>query len=251
MKVRVAQLVLYSACAASGLIVALSACGGGSSPTALRTVKSASTVTSSRAITIGVRSSERTQTTEAQETQTANRSARKEFCWPSVRLSAVRLSAVRLPATTLSATHIPATVIPRSCIGGTCTPAQTIPAQNIPGQTIAGVDIPARTIQAQTIRGGCLPVSPGFSPEETTVRVSHYGQIDPQFDQALSNDYWSSGGAVSVPDVTAPGFGELNAAGFPKNQYVRPYVRSNGTLVSGYWRNSPADGLPTCRIIAC
>jgi len=56
---------------------------------------------------------------------------------------------------------------------------------------------------------------------------------------------------VSVPAPTAPGFGEFNAAGFPKNQYVRPYVTRTGTLVSGYWRNSPSDGLPTCHIISC
>jgi hypothetical protein len=46
-------------------------------------------------------------------------------------------------------------------------------------------------------------------------------------------------------------YGEINGAGFPKTQYVRPYFRSNGTYVQGYWRNSPNDGLPTCRIIRC
>jgi hypothetical protein len=49
----------------------------------------------------------------------------------------------------------------------------------------------------------------------------------------------------------AAGFGELNAAGFPKNQYVRSYVRRDGTFVHSYWRNSPSDGLPTCRVISC
>ena len=46
-------------------------------------------------------------------------------------------------------------------------------------------------------------------------------------------------------------YGQLNGAGFPKNQWVRPYYRSSGTYVPGYWRNSPNDGLPTCRIIRC
>jgi hypothetical protein len=39
--------------------------------------------------------------------------------------------------------------------------------------------------------------------------------------------------------------GKLNAAGFSLNQYVRPYMRRDGTPVNGYWRNSPSDGLPT------
>jgi hypothetical protein len=46
-------------------------------------------------------------------------------------------------------------------------------------------------------------------------------------------------------------YGQLNAAGYPKNQWVNGYYRSNGTYVQGYWRNSPNDGLPTCRIIHC
>jgi hypothetical protein len=45
--------------------------------------------------------------------------------------------------------------------------------------------------------------------------------------------------------------GGFNAAGFPKNQYVRPYIRSDGTSVNGYWRNSPTDGLPTCQFVSC
>jgi hypothetical protein len=85
-----------------------------------------------------------------------------------------------------------------------------------------------------------------------TVRVSGYAAIDPGFSSSLSQRYWASAGPdVSVPDSTAPGFGSDNAAGFPKNQYVRPYVRSDGTMVTGYWRNDPTDGLPTCEVISC
>lgn len=51
--------------------------------------------------------------------------------------------------------------------------------------------------------------------------------------------------------VCARRYGGFNEAGFPKNQYVRPYLRRDGTFVHGYWRNSPSDGLPTCRIIRC
>lgn len=91
-----------------------------------------------------------------------------------------------------------------------------------------------------------------FALPNTTVRVSNYAAIDPGYSPTLTGAYWNSAGqGVSVPDTTAPGFGEFNAAGFPKNQYVRPYFRSDGTYVSGYWRNSPSDGLPTCQLITC
>jgi hypothetical protein len=46
-------------------------------------------------------------------------------------------------------------------------------------------------------------------------------------------------------------YGQLNRAGFPRNQYVSPYFRSNGTYVGGYWRNSPYDSYPTCSYIRC
>jgi hypothetical protein len=59
------------------------------------------------------------------------------------------------------------------------------------------------------------------------------------------------GRTVSYPKVHASGYGQLNGAGFRKNQYVRSYLRRDGTFVNGYWRNSPTDGLPTCRIIHC
>jgi hypothetical protein len=46
-------------------------------------------------------------------------------------------------------------------------------------------------------------------------------------------------------------YGQLNGAGCPKNQYVSPCFREDGTYVQGYWRNSPSDGLRTCSIIRC
>ena len=45
--------------------------------------------------------------------------------------------------------------------------------------------------------------------------------------------------------------GALNRAGYPKNQYVRPYMKRDGSQVAGYWRNSSTDGLPTCRVVTC
>ena len=234
----------------------MSGCGGStptSSPVPAKAVTATETVTVSKTETVSSSVPGPTSVRpRSSGVASPTRSGRKKFCWPSVSLPAVRLAAVHLPATTLPATHLPATTIPRTCFGGTCSPAQTIPAQNIPGQTIPAQNIAGQTIPAQRIPGGCLPVANGFAPQDTTVRVSHYEQIDPQFDGAESTDYWSSiGQNVSVPDVTAAGFGELNGAGFPKNQYVRPYFRRDGTYVSGYWRNSPTDGLPTCRIIRC
>ena len=44
---------------------------------------------------------------------------------------------------------------------------------------------------------------------------------------------------AGIPSSSAPG--GYNAAGCPKNQWVNGYVRADGTVVSGYWRNSPTD----------
>jgi hypothetical protein len=144
-----------------------------------------------------------------------------------------------MPEVHIPATHIPATTIPGTTIGGVRYPAQTYPA----------IDYPAQTIPGTTIPGGCFDAGAYPAPSQTTIRVSGYSALDRRFSPSLSSRYWGSGG--SVPDYTAPGFGELNDAGFPKNQYVRSYFRRDGTFVRGYWRNSPSDGLPTCRIISC
>jgi hypothetical protein len=112
--------------------------------------------------------------------------------------------------------------------------------------------LPAQYLPAQHISGACFDSASAPLPSQTTVRIKGYRAIDPAYSPTLSTHYWSGAGpTVSYPDVYASGFGGINAAGFPKNQYVRPYLRSNGTFVSGYWRNSPTDGLPTCEIIHC
>ena len=157
----------------------------------------------------------------------------EEVCLPETRLRAVHLPEVRLPAVTLPAY--------------TDFDGVRHPARRIPGRRIAG-----RTIPARTIGGQCFEVPSDFAPEKTSVLTQEYERLDPGFSSELSKSYWDeSGDASLVPDYTAKGFGEVNAAGFPKNQYVRPYVRRDGTYISGYWRNSPTDGLPTCRIISC
>src|SRR5262249_39660917 len=98
----------------------------------------------------------------------------------------------------------------------------------------------------------CFDVPSAFSPAHTTVRFWNYDRIDRAFAPSLSSKYWAGGGSsTSYPNPFAAGFGGYNAAGFPKNQYVRSYIRRDGTFVRGYWRNSPTDGLPTCRIINC
>ena len=182
----------------------------------------------------------------------AGASEASRVCWPSVTIPAVTIPAVTIPAVTIPGVTIPAVTIPRSCFGGICTPARHLPAQHLPAQHLPGQHLASQHLPAQHIAGGCFDTLPAFAPSATTVRIRNYNAIDSSFSPQLSSSYWSSAGsAVSVPDPSAAGFGTLNAAGFPKNQYVRPYLRSNGTFVQGYWRNSPTDGLPTCRIISC
>lgn len=60
--------------------------------------------------------------------------------------------------------------------------------------------------------------------------------------QATSRDYQQDGSAGRANNVDPPYEpGDLNRAGCTVNQYVRGYTRSDGTRVSGYWRNSPSD----------
>jgi hypothetical protein len=178
--------------------------------------------------------------------------ANKRFCYPGFTVPAVTIPAVTIPAVTIPAVTIPAVTIPRTCFAGTCYPAQHIPAQYIPSQHIAGQHIAAQQIPAQHIAGMCFNLPSTFAPRHTTVRTSNYRAIDRGFSPRLSSSYWGNTGvSVSYPNVSSSGFGGYNAAGFPKNQYVRPYLRRDGTFVNGYWRNSPTDGLPTCRIIRC
>jgi hypothetical protein len=63
------------------------------------------------------------------------------------------------------------------------------------------------------------------------------------------SSYRSSSYRPYVPSFSY--YGQLNRAGFLKNQYVSPYYRSSGTYVPGYWRNSPVDSYPTCSLIRC
>ena len=135
--------------------------------------------------------------------------------------------------------------------GQICYPPIVLPAVDYPEQIVGDTVLPALHIPAKTLPAGCLDATPDFAPLNTSVLEGDYSGLDHDFSFPLSTSYWESFPASSIPDVTAPGFGEFNAAGFPKNQYVRPYVRRDGTAVSGYWRNSPADGLPSCRIISC
>ena len=162
--------------------------------------------------------------------------------------SAVDLPAVTLPAVTLPAVTLPAVTIPAASIDGTHYPAQHYPAQHYPAQ-----HYPAQHYPAQHYNGGCFDAPKAFAPQNTSMLPAQaYDSVDPSYSPTLTTRYWSAAGtSTSPPDPAAPGFGEFNAAGFPKNQYVRPYVRSDGTYVSSYWRNSPDDGLPTCKVISC
>jgi hypothetical protein len=124
-----------------------------------------------------------------------------------------------------------------------------LPGTGLPGAGLPSAGLPPQTIRGTTIPRTCFDSGTYPEPAQTTVRVSNYAALDQEFSASRSDSYWKSAG--SAPDYTAPGFGGVNAAGFPKNQYVRSYVRRDGTFVRGYWRNSPSDGLPTCRIIDC
>lgn len=173
-----------------------------------------------------------TSTATAAQTVAAIPSATTRTCYPSVHLVATHL-----PAST-----IPASTIPGTTINGVKMAPVRLPATHLPAVNLPAVNLP----------GSCLEVPRAFALAKTTIRVSGYGAIDPKFSSSLSDSYWAEAGTdVSIPEPTAPGFGEDNAAGFPRNQYVRPYVRSDGTIVSGYWRNDPSDGLPTCEVISC
>jgi len=167
---------------------------------------------------------------------------KQRVCYPGFTIPAVTIPAVTIPAVT-----IPAVTIPRTCFAGTCYPAQYYPAQHLPAQ-----HVPAQHLPAVHVPGSCVNVSAVFAPAHTTVRVRNYDRLDRAFSASLSNKYWSGGGvSTSYPNPYAAGFGGYNAAGFPKNQYVRSYFRRDGTYVHSYWRNSPTDGLPTCRVIHC
>jgi hypothetical protein len=162
---------------------------------------------------------------------TASGSSGGRVCYPSIKLETVHLAAVHLPAVRL--------------------PAVTVGDLHIAARTIAAQTLPAQTIPGSTLPGRCFNVPKAFALANTTVRTSNYDALDPGYSPNLTGEYWDAAPEVSVPDPTAVGFGELNAAGFPKNQYVRSYVRRDGTFVHSYWRNSPSDGLPTCRVISC
>ena len=138
---------------------------------------------------------------------------------------------------------MPAVTLPAVDVGGTHYPAQHYSAQHYSAQHYA----------ATHYAGQCFNAPAAFAPANTSLLPTDaYRVVDAAYSAELTNKYWdSAGNSINNPDPTASGFGEFNAAGFPKNEYVRPYVRQDGTMVSGYWRNSPTDGLPTCQLIKC
>jgi hypothetical protein len=178
----------------------------------------------------------------------------KQVCWPGVTVPPVELPALTIPAKEIPAKELPLPTIPAVCVGDTCWKAPTIPTITIPAITIPAVTIPAVTIPGYTLPERCFDTdeSEALPPSETTVRVRNYQRIDSHFSLALSIAYWrQTGKSSSVPSYDAEGFGEVNAAGAVQNQYVRSYVRADGTFVPGYWRHGRTDGRPTCKIIRC
>ncbi|HEY1317368.1 MAG TPA: hypothetical protein VGF10_09145 [Gaiella sp.] len=177
-----------------------------------------------------------------------------QVCWPGVRVPPVELPALTIPAKEIPARELPLPVVPPLCIGDICSKAPTLPTLTIPAITIPAVTIPAVTIPGYTVPERCFDIdkSEAPPPSKTTVRVRHYEHIDSHFSLVLSVAYWrQTGKSSSVPNYTAEGFGEANAAGAMKNQYVRSYLRDDGTFVPGHWRRGGTDGRPTCKVIRC
>jgi hypothetical protein len=182
----------------------------------------------------------------------ANARVDGKYCWPGFTIPAVHLPAVHLPATTIPGGTIPGGTIPAGCVGSYCWPATHYPPVHYPPIHVPAVKIPARTIPGTHVPPTCITTSAAFAPVHTTVRIRNYTAVDRRYSPHLTTSYWNAAGRTSYyPDVFASGFGQPNAAGFPKDQYVRPYIRRDGTFVSGYWRNLPTDGLPTCQVISC
>jgi hypothetical protein len=178
----------------------------------------------------------------------------KHVCWPAINVPPVVLPALTIPGKEIPAEEVPLPTIPGGCVGDTCWKAPTMPTITIPAVTIPAVTIPALTIPGYTLPERCFDTDKTevLPPSQTTVRVRSYQRIDSQFSLALSTAYWrQTGKSSSIPNYAAKGFGQVNAAGFVNNQYVRPYLRSNGTLVPAHWRRGKGDGQPTCTIIRC
>lgn len=171
----------------------------------------------------------------------------QRVCWPGVNVAPVEI-----PATTIPAKEIPAREITIPTIPGWVAP--TTPTITIPAITIPAVSIPAFTIPGHTVPERCFDSekTDALSPSKTSVRVRNYHRIDSSFSLALSIAYWRQTGPSSlVPDHSAEGFGKSTAAGLAKSQYVRAYIRTDGTLVPGHWRKATSDGRPTCEFIRC
>ena len=176
----------------------------------------------------------------------------QRVCWPGVKVPPVEIPAISIPAREIPAREIPAREIKVPPIPGRVAP--TIPTITIPAVTIPAVSIPPFTVPGYTVPEKCFDSEKNHAlpPSKTSVRVRNYHRIDSNFSLALSVAYWRQTGSSSlVPDHSAEGFGESTAAGFAKNQYVRAYIRTDGTSVPGHWRHGTRDGRPTCKFIRC
>jgi hypothetical protein len=172
----------------------------------------------------------------------------ERVCWPGVKVPPFEIPAVTIPAKEIPANEIKIPAIPAGW------PIPALPTITIPAITVPAVTIPAITIPAITVPERCFDAeqTDALPPSETTVRIRNYHKVDSQFSLALSVAYWRQTGPSSlVPNHSAKGFAEATASGHVKNQYVRSYVRVDGTVVPGHWRFAKRDGKPTCAIIRC
>ncbi len=170
----------------------------------------------------------------------------QRVCWPGVKVPPVDVPAITIPAR-----EIPAREIAIPATPGWVAP--TIPTITIPAITIPAVSLPGFTVPGHTLPEKCFDrKDAALPPSKTFVRVRNYHRIDSNFSLALSVAYWRQTGTSSlVPDYSAEGFGESTGGGSAKNQYVRAYVRTDGTFVPGHWRRGTSDGRRTCKLIRC
>ena len=170
----------------------------------------------------------------------------QRVCWPGVTVPPVEIPAITIPAREIPARQITIPAIPGRV-------APTIPTITVPAITIPAVSIPAFTAPGYTVPERCFDSkNDALPPSKTSVRVRNYHRIDSNFSLALSVAYWRQTGPSSlVPEHSAEGFGESTATGFAKNQYVRAYIRTDGTFVPGRWRHGTSNGRPACEFIRC
>ena len=249
--------------AAGLLLLSLTACNSNA--------QSASDAPSPQSVAVATQRAVAPETPSADPTTAASPPATQQICWSAYEFPAVYIAALHVPALHVPALHVPALHVPplhvpalhvpplhiaATTINGPTYPAQdyrlfTIepdypghdyPAHDYPGKDYAAQDYPAQNYPAQNyparqVSQNCKQVASGFLPTQATVLpATQLGGIDRSYSPELTDPLLAGlGSHATLPDFEASGFGELNQAGFPKNQYVPTYFRhdANGKRGAG------------------